>query len=164
MFLVTLIFSFFTLQIVSGVLLEFFIASDTSCWIVGPTSTGSCAVIHSGNPAWATNIPLAKWIWDIDKNTQAGIATITKFFYVAGIPQSGSLNIAADNYFITYLNDVDANCKDSTYGETFKIAEGINCDVNSYIKTGLNKLEIEVNNISTGDGAVMFKLAVLSNF
>ncbi|OMJ82583.1 hypothetical protein SteCoe_16697 [Stentor coeruleus] len=163
MSLISMVLFLYLLTFASGILLEFYVVSDTTCWIVGPTSLGSYAIILSSNPGWSTKIPFAYWIWDIDGNLNSGNATITKNFYIAGAIKSGSLSIAADNYFTTYLNGEYANCKDTT-GLTYKLNLGKNCDVTSYLVTGFNKLDVVVNNESYGPGSLMFKLTVLSNY
>ncbi|OMJ85016.1 hypothetical protein SteCoe_13736 [Stentor coeruleus] len=147
---------------VSGVFLDFKITSDTSCWIVGPTSTGGYAIIHNTISGWNTNLMDANWIWDINLNTAAGFGVVTKHFYIPGTPNSGTFRIAADNRFTTYLNNLDANCK-STYDTTFSTVDGILCNVKSYLRSGLNVLVVSVENTG-GNAGVMFKLEVTSNY
>ncbi|OMJ68157.1 hypothetical protein SteCoe_34479 [Stentor coeruleus] len=147
---------------ISGVFLDMRVASDTSCWIVGPTSTGGNAIIHDRISGWKTDLVDANWIWDINLNTTPGFGVVTKYFYIAGIVNSGILRIAADNRFTTYLNNVNANCI-SISDNTFNLVDGVFCDVKSYLKSGLNTLVISVENIS-GDAGVIFKLEVTSNY
>ncbi|OMJ65111.1 hypothetical protein SteCoe_39243 [Stentor coeruleus] len=160
----SLSFVFYMLSLLGfsyGILLEFYIASDTTCWIVGPTSTGGNAVIHSAVSAWKTVITNADWIWDISGNTALGNGIVTKYFYIAGIPATGTFQVAADNTFTTYLNSVEANCKDTT-GSTFSSSTPKSCNVISYLVSGLNKLVVNVQN--TGSYAsVKFRLDVTSN-
>ncbi|OMJ82571.1 hypothetical protein SteCoe_16678 [Stentor coeruleus] len=151
------------LRFVSGYFLEFYIVSDNSCWIVGPTVTGSNAIIHTTLSSWKTVIPNAYWIWETnDNNSQQGNATVTKHFFIAGTPATGSFSISADGYFTTYLNDKEANCKDTT-GNTYSSDSGISCNVLSYLISGLNKLEIDAET-KGNHASVMFKLTVTSNF
>lgn len=155
------LFALCLLRFSYGIFLDFYIVSDETCWIVGPTSTGSNAVIHSAVSSWSTVITNANWIWDIDGNTATGNGTVTKFFYIAGVPETGTFTVAADNTFTTYLNNKEANCKD-TSGSTFSSSTGKSCNVFSYLVSGLNKLVVDVQN--TGSvAAVKFRLDVTSN-
>lgn len=156
------IYALSLLKFVYGTFLEFYIVSDTTCWIVGPTSTGSNAIINPTITGWNTVISNANWIWDISGNTVSGNATVTKHFFIAGTPASGTLTIAADDFYTTYLNDKEANCKD-TAGGTFSSTTGNTCNVLSYLISGLNKLVLSVQN-GTGNAAVKFRLDVTSNF
>lgn len=160
MYLSSIVLVLNLINFTTGILLEFYIASDTSCWIVGPTSTGSKAIIHSTSSSWKTVIQNANWIWDIQGNTEIGVAFVTKHFYIAGTVISGSLQISADDAFTTYINDKDAGC---TEVGSFSTTSGITCDVSSFLTTELNKLAIKVVN-SGKAGAVIFKLTVFSNY
>jgi hypothetical protein len=144
-----------------GTLLEFYIVSDTTSWIIGPTSGGN-AIINPTQSFWNTVISNANWIWDISGNTASGNATVTKYFFIAGTPATGTFTIAADDLYTTYLNDKEANCKDTT-GETFSSTTGNTCNVFSYLVSGLNKLVLNVQN-NAGDAAVKFRLDVTSSF
>ncbi|OMJ65361.1 hypothetical protein SteCoe_38391 [Stentor coeruleus] len=157
-------FAFYVLSLLGfsyGIFLEFYIASDTTCWIVGPTSAGGNAIIHSTVSAWKTVITNADWIWDINGNTVKGNGTVTKYFYIAGIPATGTFQVAADNTFTTYLNSVEADCKDTT-GITFSSSTPKSCNVISYLVSGLNKLVVNVENTGAS-AAVKFRLDATSN-
>ncbi|OMJ82572.1 hypothetical protein SteCoe_16679 [Stentor coeruleus] len=161
----TLSFAIYAISLLTftyGTFLEFYIVSDTTCWIVGPTSTGSNAIINPTISGWNTIISNAEWIWDISGNTASGNGTVTKFFFIAGTPASGTFTIAADDYYTTYLNDKEANCKD-TVGGSFVSTTGKSCNVLSYLISGLNKLVVNVQN-SSGGAAVKFRLDATSNF
>lgn len=156
-----IVIALYLVRFVSCILLDFRVVSDTSCWIVGPTSTGKNAIIHSTMPGWYTSLIDAEFIWDIDLSTTAGYGVVTKYFYIAGVVSSGTFRIASDDTFTTYINDVDANCKSTVF--TFGLTSGVLCNVKSYLRTGLNVLTVSVQNIG-GYGGVKFKLEVSSNY
>ncbi|OMJ68158.1 hypothetical protein SteCoe_34480 [Stentor coeruleus] len=167
MFISFIVLAFDFMLFASGVFLDFKITSDTSCWIVGPTSTGGYAILHDTISAWKTDFLDAKWIWDINLNTVSGFGVVTKHFYIAGVvnsgtlrigadnrftvylndvdANSGTLRIGADNRFTVYLNDVDANCK-STSDTTYTLVDGVLFDVKLYLRSGINVLKISVEN------------------
>ncbi|OMJ85015.1 hypothetical protein SteCoe_13735 [Stentor coeruleus] len=146
---------------VSGVFLDFKVVSNTNCWIVGPTTTGKYAIKHDTAYGWVTDLLDAEWIWDYNLNTALGYGVVTKHFYIAGVVNSGTFRIAADDTFTTYINGIDANCKSLVY--TFGLTNGVFCDVKSYLRSGMNVLVVSVLNTG-GYAGVMFKLEVTSNY
>ncbi|OMJ85014.1 hypothetical protein SteCoe_13733 [Stentor coeruleus] len=145
----------------SGVFLEFSIVSDESSWVyVASTLSEGNAAIYTTQGGWATKLLDASWIGGKNAMNVAGNSTITKFFYIAGIPESGKLSVGADDYFTTYINDKTTNCRIDS--GSFTLSAGRLCDVFSYLVNGLNKIVFEVKN-GGGPGGLMFRLVVTSN-
>lgn len=157
---------FFVLLIINSVIsitLPFYIVSETSNWVEGPSSSsGKFSVVTTTDNAWTASIPGASWIWDISGSGPAGVGKFYKYFYVAGTPSSSSLDIAADGVFKTFLNGQTIGC-DDTSGTTYGSVKKCTPDTAIFV-SGINVFHIEVTNASDGNCGLLYKLYVVSNY
>lgn len=91
----------------------------------------------------------AKWIWsedpyDADWQVDKWV-TFKKTFNVIGEPQTGTLNIAADNSYEVWINGNPVTADPNE--DNHSLADGP-IDVASYLVDGLNTLEIRVKNMA----------------
>lgn len=86
--------------ITSGTFLEFSIVSDESSWVFfTPTLSEGNAVTYTAVSGWTTNLLDASWIGGENLMNAVGNSTITKFFYIAGTPNSGTLSTLINFYY-----------------------------------------------------------------
>ncbi len=102
--------------------------------------------IHTG---WTADIADADWIWGdnpvVDPTVDETQTFIKEFEWSGGIA-SAMLDIAADNYYTVYINDVEV-VSEQVNPNNFQLATQDNdIDVSSYINTGVNTLKIEATN------------------
>jgi hypothetical protein len=143
--------------------LPFYIVSDTSNWVEGPSlSTGKFSVVTTTDSDWTASIPGASWIWETSGSSSVGVTKFYKYFFIAGTPTSSSLEIAADATFTTFLNGELIGCNDST-GNTYNTA--LTCTpATSLFVSGVNVFHIEVTSTSTNNCGLLYKLYVVSNY
>lgn len=152
-------------------ILSFYVASDTNNWVLGPsTPNGGQAVQVSPVSAWTASIPGANWIWDSSAVTSPEIDQTCFFineFFIQGTPISGSYQVAADNRVWTSINGQSVNC--DVLSLSYTSSNQRTCDVTSFLKTGMNVIQITVTNDAqpggnsgTNPAAVLYKLALKS--
>lgn len=133
----------------SSRIISYYIASDLEDWVRGPsTPNGGKAVAAVGNSGWSANIPGAIWIWDSEPVSNPAIdqtVYYVKEFFVPGVPLSATFTVNGDNQIWTYLNGASFGC-DNLNGSWWSGSEKT-CNALSYVKYGLNVLNITVTNI-----------------
>lgn len=144
----------------SATTLAFFITSDTSNWLEGPsTPSGAFAVVTATSGAWTSTIAGASWIWDIASGAgPSGNGKFYKYFFVAGTAATASLEIAADGVFTTLLNDNSISCDDTT-GTTYAFKKTCTVDTSKFL-TGVNLLQVTVFNSGISDCGLLYKLTM----
>ena len=117
--------------------------SDLDDWIVGNLYPNGAYAVAAGNSYTRSVQPYGLAIWesaypyDIMQNLTCYIG---KSFYVPGTPISAKLSILADDKSSVKLNNLDTGCNTIQYNIL------ANCDLTPYIASGLNTLNITVNN------------------
>ena len=139
------------------------VVSDTSAQVDGGDSS-ALTFIHS---AWTANIPGATWIWSTDPISDTTITdteTFIKTFNVTGTPDSGTLDIASDNFYKVWVNDVFVG-EEQTNENNFQLATQDNYNVTSLLVNGSNTIKIEATNkgveesdFESNPAGVLFKL------
>ncbi|OMJ90364.1 hypothetical protein SteCoe_7279 [Stentor coeruleus] len=158
--LLTTLFALCLISLSSATTLAFFITSDTSNWLEGPsTPSGAFAIVTATNGAWTSSITGASWIWDIASGAgPSGNGKFYKYFFVAGTAASASLEIAADGVFTTLLNGSSISCDDTT-GTTYANKKTCTISTSKFV-TGVNLLEVTVVNSGIGDCGLLYKLTM----
>lgn len=152
-------------------ILSFYVVSDTNNWVLGPDmQNGGNAVQISPVSAWTASIPGAVWIWDSSSVSNPGIdqtSFFTNEFFIQGTPLSGSYQVAGDNLIWTSINGQSVNC--DVLSNSFTSSAQRSCDVTSFLRTGMNVIQITVTNIgiagsssSANPAGALYKLAVKS--
>ncbi len=123
------------------------------------------------HPGWTASIPGATWIWATDPvespTNDADLTKVfTKTFNVVGTPQTGTLDIAADNYYSVKINGISVG-SELVNENNFQLATQDSYDVTSFLVNGANTIEITATNKEIGESAdpaanpagILFKLS-----
>lgn len=131
---------------------QFYITSGNNDWIVSSQyPSGVYASVVTG-PGVAIP-PEASWIWETPV-IEGRTLTITRYFFIVGIPKSVLLESRIDNYGLAKLNGGTA-CSIPDYLNLYT------CDFTFSSISGLNKLEYIATDFG-GISAVMYKLTIIS--
>ncbi|OMJ70702.1 hypothetical protein SteCoe_31263 [Stentor coeruleus] len=162
-FLGSILFVSLIIDSVVSVNLPFYVISDTTNWVEGPSSSsGMFSIVTSTDSLWTASIPGANWIWDFSGSGPIGVGNFYKYFFIAGSPTSSTLEIAADGIFKTFINGQTISCDDTT-GNTY--LNKITCyPTLSAFVSGINVFHVEVTNASQGNCGLLYKLYVVSTY
>ena len=122
------------------------IMSDLDDWVVGNLHPEGSYAVATQNIYTRNTRPYGLKIWessmpyDPRQNTTCFIG---KNFYVPGTPLSATLDIVADDKCTVMINNKATGCFTASF-EEYKL-----CNVDSYIISGLNNLNITVTNVAT---------------
>ncbi|OMJ66595.1 hypothetical protein SteCoe_36507 [Stentor coeruleus] len=149
----------------SSTTLSFYIVSDTSNWLEGPnTPSGAFALVMATGSSWTATIIGANWIWESSSGpVTPGYAYFYKYFLVPGTVTSATLEIAADGYFTTFLNNKNVNCDDTTSGRTASSKKTCTVDI-SLFTAGINCFHVDFQNVATGDCGLLYRLSILATY
>ena len=152
-------------------ILSFYVVSDTNNWVLGPSKpNGGAAVQVTEIPPWLSRIPGATIIWDSPTVTNPGIDQTCFFvneFFIQGTPISGTYQLAVDNRMWTSINGQSVNCDLLNLSDPNSPPK--TCDVTSFLRTGLNVIQISATNDAQPGGSaksnpagVLYKLSIKS--
>jgi len=118
---------------------------------------------------WDADIQGAIWLWSSYSSSRSSSQEVHSFsrkFTVVGTPMSGTLRVAADDTFTTYINGLDAGC--SASHTTFTRPSQAVCNVYVPLKSGENEIKFVVVNKPTVAGdtnpaGLLFGLEVVSS-
>lgn len=134
---------------------KFYITSGTNDWVVStqyPNGVYASVVTAVSN---AVTIPAeTSWIWESPSIFYTTI-TITRYFFVFGIPYSAILIGAIDDTGLARING-GTSCSISGFTSIYT------CDFTSSILPGLNKLEVIATDTGAVKLSVMYKLTIVS--
>jgi hypothetical protein len=137
-------------------LITFYVASDTTNWVIGPDlPNGGRASQTQGNSGWTASIPGAVWIWDLPYISQPSIDQTSYFaneFFIPGVPVSGTYEVNGDDKIWTSINGKSVNCDILSGGWTLDSKR--TCDVKPYLVPGMNIIQITVTNNGAGGNLV----------
>lgn len=115
------------------------LVSDTS--VMAGTNPAVATYVH---PAWTASIPGATWIWEsaiVADGEATTTVSFTKSFTVMDEINSATLNVAADNSYVVYVNGTPVASSTAT---TYNAPDTI--DLSAYVIEGANTLRIDVTN------------------
>ena len=138
-----------------GQILNFNLVSNTDTMITGvfPEFNAVPAIKFSG---WTAKIPGATWIWDKSTTTGYRKADFRLQFALPGVPKSGNLVVATDdNLLSATVNGNDSGCKGSSY----KSGTEKNCNVLSYLVSGMNTIIFKVES-TIGEAGLLYGLNI----
>ena len=125
---------------------ELQVVSDANTVVVENNDYATSTYEH---PNWTADIDDATWIWDSYYVVDPEVDTTRTFretFEIA-TPTSGTLDVAADNGYLVYLNgSLVADRSLPTYENNFQSHTQKTYDVTSFLVDGENELEIIVTN------------------
>ena len=111
------------------------------------------AEIH---PAWSAKIPQAIWIWDTYVALDAHTVNFKVQFILSGVPISGLLRIAFDNFLLSLsINGSDPDCNFSNY----YVGSETNCNISNQIVPGLNTVLFSIRN-SEGSAGLLYMIDI----
>ncbi|RJQ36451.1 hypothetical protein C4552_04145 [Candidatus Parcubacteria bacterium] len=122
------------------------IGSDTNT-TVAENGDAPAELVTSIHPAWTASIPFASWIWEsdpVDNPTLTETFTFERTFTVSGTVTSAFLNIATDNTYRAFVNDILVG-QELVNPNNFQAATQDAYAVTN-LAPGLNTLKIEVTN------------------
>lgn len=164
-------FTFAGCSVTGSQILSTYVVSDTNNWVSGPSKpNGGSAVEVTEIPPWTSKIPGATFIWDSPTVTGPTIdqtCYFTNEFFIQGTPISGTYQLAVDNRMWTSINGQSINC------DLFNLSQPTDppktCDVTSFLRTGLNVIQITATNDAQAGGSaktnpagVLYKLSIKS--
>jgi hypothetical protein len=128
------------------------IVSDTQTKDI--TDNHNAVALTFVHPGWTASIPGATWIWATDpvESPTSDVDLTKKFtreFTISGTPQSGTLEIAADNRYTVSVNGDKLPVVQS--GNNFQLGTQDSYDVTPYLVNGANRIEIAVTNLEVGE-------------
>ncbi len=116
--------------------------SDTSNTVVGGGNAVALTFIH---PAWTASIPGATWIWEEDPvNPILETKSFEKSFTVSGTVLSAQLDIASDNSYKVFIDNVEVAADPAE--NNFQLATQDIHNLTSVLTPGTHTLRIEVRN------------------
>lgn len=119
------------------------IVSDTSNTVVGDSN----AVAITPHPAWTASIPGATWIWKSAATAPDETVAFEKTFTVSGTALFAQLDIASDNSYKVFIDDVEVEADANATNFTLATQDTYNLTAN--VTPGTHTLRIEVTNIGT---------------
>lgn len=122
------------------------IVSDTTT-VVSENNDAPAVPLSFIHSAWTASIPGANWIWEADGPVNPGsdeYMTFVRTFNWSGVATAATLDIAADNSYQAFLNNVlvGADAAENNYA----LATQDDYDVLSELIVGQNELRIVVKN------------------
>src|SRR3989344_1759229 len=116
--------------------------SDTSNTVVGGGNAVALTFIHS---AWTASIPGATWIWEEDPvNPIVETKNFEKSFTVIGTVLSAQLDIATDNSYKVFIDNVEVAADPAE--NNFQLATQDTHNLTVAVTPGTHTLRIEVSN------------------
>ena len=116
--------------------------SDTSNTVVGGGNAVALTFIH---PAWTASIPGATWIWEEDPvNPVLETKSFKKIFTVSGTVLSAQLDIASDNSYKVFIDNVEVAADPAE--NNFQLATQDTHNLTVVVTPGTHTLRIEVSN------------------
>ena len=116
--------------------------SDTSNTVVGGGNAVALTFIH---PAWTASIPGATWIWEEDPvNPVLETKSFEKIFTVSGTVLSAQLDIASDNSYKVFIDNVEVAADPAE--NNFQLAMQDTHNLTAVVTPGTHTLRIEVSN------------------
>lgn len=152
-------------------LLNMTVYSDTSTWVYGPQMpNGGNAVAIYAPPCWTAIIPGATWIWSSNNSFDTKRAEVNIFsisFVVVGFPSIATLMIAADDFFVVFVNSIEDDECLLRNQISFTTETQRECNLIRHIVPGFNILRIDViNDIleypNPNYGGLLFSLSITS--
>ena len=137
------------------------VISDISNTVVGDGN----AIAVTPHAAWTASIPGATWIWKSSATAPNEVVGFEKNFTVVGSVLSAQLNIATDNSYKVFIDNVEvaADAADNN----FQVATQDVYDLTANVTSGNHTLRIEVKNVGTYNSSsnpagLLYKLVVNS--
>lgn len=128
---------------------ECLIVSDTTNTVEGD---GDAVATYDDNSAWTAAISGATWIWS-DEFVQEPVAgetqTFLKSFNLSGAVTDATLEIAADNSYVVYINDVQVGA--DLAEDNFSSVDTV-INITDDLVSGVNTLKFVVTNMPEVDG------------
>jgi choice-of-anchor C domain-containing protein len=116
------------------------LVSDTTTTAVGDT-TIPVAFIHS---EWTASIPGATWIWKTGATASDEVVAFEKSFIVTGTVLSAVLDIASDNSYKVFIDNVEVAADPSE--DNFHLGTQDTHNLIANVTPGVHTLRIEVKN------------------
>lgn len=137
------------------------VVSDTTNTVVGNGN----AVAATPHVAWTASIPGATWIWESPPTTPNEVVGFEKSFTVVGTVLSAQLDIATDNSYKVFIDNVEVAADANAIN--FTLAEQDSINLTASIAAGAHTLRIEVKNhgtfnASSNPAGLLYKLVVNS--
>lgn len=137
------------------------VSSDLDDWVVGNLNPNGAYAVPIFNNYTRSVAPFGLRIWEsaYPYDPKQNITCyIGKSFYVPGIPFSATIKLNADDKCLVKMNNQDTGCN------TTNIYNVKTCNVNLYVMSGLNSLNITVinygANIPNNPGFVNYWLSI----
>lgn len=125
---------------------------------------------YDNHPAWTADIEGATWVWSDEYVVDASVAETHVFTetFTVDSPSSALLDIAADNTYLVYVNDILVLDRSAVENNFADHTQKTDVDIAAYLVDGENELRIEVTNLAQSGGnqfsnpaGVLFRLDVV---